>query len=301
MANLGCDAIAIRAASRGQEPPLAFSSGGTTKPLPLPVPVRGAAALIAIASQPKFAIRTGGWGYRTSQDKTTMIHPSSVNHRKRMTADEPNHSEKQLYAFIEKRQNLSTTNSSANMFLVTTTRLDPMTYVLFGAYKIEVTQRGLNCDGWLPVIGNVDGLDDIQRLKTLMEACMLRVFEGIVMGRRERHRRDMIPILPREEAEADDDDSNSMADYSLSSEEIRELDLMTRDIVRILNRYSEERIMAQSNQNSRPGTPMDSSPFSSLRLPSVGSRSGYSTPYSIGSAYNSRPGTPSRLSRNSRF
>jgi small subunit ribosomal protein S24e len=113
-----------------------------------------------------------------------------------------------------------------------------MTYMLFGAYEIE---RGLDCDGWLPIVGNIDGLDDIQRLKTLMEACMLRVFEGIMMGRRQRHWRDMIPILPHEEAESDDDDGRN--DYSLSFEEIKELDLLTRDIVRILNRYSEERIV----------------------------------------------------------
>jgi len=260
------------------------------------------AALIAIASQPKFAIRTGEKGYRTAQDKITLIHPSSVNHRKK----DPNEKEdifgeKQLYAFAEKRQNLSSgiPSSSANMFLVTTTRLDPMTYIMFGAYEIEVTQRGLDCDGWLPIVGNIDGLDDIQRLKTLMEACLLRVFEGIIMGRQKRRWRDMIPILPREEAESDDDDARK--DYSLSSEEIRELDLLTRDIVRILNRYSEERVAAQSRHNSRPATPMDSPAFTSLKLPHVGSRSGYSTPYNIGSAYNSRPGTPSRLSRNSRF
>jgi small subunit ribosomal protein S24e len=109
----------------------------------------------------------------------------------------------------------------------------------------------------------------------------------------------MIPILPREEAELDDDDGRN--DYSLSSEEIKELDFLTRDIVRILNRYSEERIATQSRHNSRPGTPMGSPAFASLRLPSVGSRSGHSTPYNMGSAYSSRPGTPSRLSRNSRF
>src|ERR1700733_2985763 len=129
--------------------------------------------------------------FHTSQDlrflQITFMHPSSVNHTKR----DPNEKqvafgEKQLYSFTEKRQNLSASapGASASTLLVTTTRLDPMTYVLFGAYEIAVTERGLDCDGWLPIVGNIDGLDDIQRLKTLMEACMLRVFEGIVMGRR---------------------------------------------------------------------------------------------------------------------
>ncbi|KAF8078620.1 P-loop containing nucleoside triphosphate hydrolase protein [Lyophyllum atratum] len=229
------------------------------------------AALISIASQPKFAIRVGEKTYRTSQDKTTFIHPSSVNHRKRELPDQESVSpgEKQLFAFAEKRQNVSTGGGNAQTFLVTTTRLDPMTYMLFGAYKLQVTERGLECDNWLPIVGNLDALDDVQHLKTLMEACMLRVFEGITMGR--RHRR------------------------GSAMREVKELDLMTRDVVRILNRYSDERMASQSRQNSRPATPMGSPSTQPIRLP--GSISGYSTPTFGGSAYNSRPGTPSRLSR----
>lgn len=226
----------------------------------------------------------------------TFMHPSSINNRKHEDNSDKDgvYGEKQLFAFAEKRQNLTTGGSTIS--LVTSTRIDPMTYVLFGAYEIEVTGRGLDCDGWLPIIGNIDALDDIQRLKTLMEACMLRVFEGIVMSRQKRNWRDTIPISPREEAEADDDDEvHPQKQYSLSSDEIRELDLLTRDMVRILNRFSDERIASQSRQTSRTATPMASPAFSSLRLPSIGSRSGYSTPYNIGSVYNSRPSTPSRL------
>ena len=207
--------------------------------------------------------------------------------------------EKQLYAFAEKRQNLSSggPSSSTSMMLVTTTRLDPMTYVLFGAYEIEVTERGLDCDGWLPVVGNVDALDDIQRLKTLMESCMLRVFEGIINNRQKQRWRSNLPMMGREEGESEDEDTGSRRDYSLSPEEVRELDLMTRDIVRILNHYSEERVSTQSRHNSRPGTPMDSPAFASLKPPSVSGPS--FAAYS--SRPNTRPSTPSRLSRNSRF
>ncbi|KAF5370240.1 hypothetical protein D9615_010076 [Tricholomella constricta] len=255
------------------------------------------AALISIASQPKFAIRVGEKTYRTSQDKVTFIHPSSVNHRKRELPDQDSVSpgEKQLFAFAEKRQNISTGSSNAQTFLVTTTRLDPMTYMLFGAYKLQVTERGLDCDNWLPIVGNLDALDDIQHLKTLMEACMLRVFEGITMGRRHQRRGSAMPAMPREgEAESGDEDEEK--DYSLSRDEVKELDLMTRDVVRILNRYSDERMASQSRQNSRPATPMGSPFTQSVRLP--GSLSGYSTPTTFGgSAFNSRPGTPSRLRR----
>ncbi|KAG6842205.1 hypothetical protein C0991_000175 [Blastosporella zonata] len=240
------------------------------------------AALISIASQPKFAIRVGERTYRTSQDKTTFIHPSSVNHRKRESSDQDSAGEKQLFAFTEKRQNISMGTNNAQTFLVTTTRLDPMTYMLFGAYKLQVTERGLECDNWLPIVGNLDALDDVQILKTLMEACMLRVFEGITMGR--RHRPGSIQVMPREEESGDEDEDR---DYSLSRDEVKELDLMTRDVVRILNRYSDERMASQSRQNSRPATPMGSPSVQPARV--SGTVSGYSTPTFGGSAFNSRP------------
>jgi len=211
--------------------------------------------------------------------------------------------EKQLYAFAEKRQNLSVVGSSPQTYLITTTRLDPMTYMLFGAYEIQVTERGLECDGWLPIVGNVDVLDDVQRLKTLMESCMLRVFEGIVMARRTRHPSLTAQISAREESEAECGDEDTLnEDYTLSSTEIKELDVMTADIVRILNRYSDERIAYQSQSSSRSGTPMISPAFSSSRLPAFEPRSGYSTSFGAGSAYNySRPSTPSRSSGSHRF
>ncbi|EGN93737.1 hypothetical protein SERLA73DRAFT_115779 [Serpula lacrymans var. lacrymans S7.3] len=314
----------VTAPTRRREPAVPPELNANGESLPL------LAALIAVASQPKFAIRQGERSYRTAQDKTTFIHPSSVNHRKRLLQNPEiaSQGEKQLYAFTEKRQNLSMAGSSStpSMYLITTTRLDPMTYMLFGAYEIQVTERGLECDGWLPIVGDLDTLDDIQRLKTLMESCMLRVFEGIVVG--QRHRRGQQPIPSYEESETTDEDFSSNQGNPLSSQELKDLDLLTRDIVRVLNQYSDERTESQSRQNSRPGTPMGSpsfnsmrlsgrstpysswtgsseqsslpatpmgSPsFSSIRLPLIGSRSGYSTPHSI---YTSRPSTPSGLSR----
>jgi small subunit ribosomal protein S24e len=205
----------------------------------------------------------------------TFIHPSSVNHRKRVSMVQES-GEKQLYAFAEKRQNISAPGAASQKYLMTTTRLDPMTYMLFGAYNLQVTERGLECDEWLPIVGNVDGLDQIQRLKVLMDSCMLRVFEGITVGRERRRSGAMVVVESEEEDEK--------RDYSLSATEVKELDIFTRDIVRILNRYSEERIGTQS----RSATPMGSPWMGSVRLPP----SGYSTPYG-----GSRSSTPSRLSR----
>lgn len=181
------------------------------------------------------------------------------------------------------------------MYLINTTRLDPMTYLLFGANDIQVTERGLECDEWLPIVGNLDVLDDLLRLKTMMEACMLRVFEGIHMSKMMGKMRTVPHLagMPAREDEADEEMLNE--DLSLSPRELSDLDSITRDVVRILNRYSDERMSTQSAASSRNATPMASPAFSTSRLP--GSRSGYSTPFGVGSTYNSRPGTPSRLSR----
>jgi len=250
-------------------------------------------ALIAVASQPKFAIRTGERTYRTARDKVTFIHPSSVNFRRREISESETASpEKQIIAFAEKRQNISiATPGTPQKFLVTTTRLDPMSYMLFGAFSIKVTDRGLECDDWLPIVGNMGALDQISLLKDAMDLCMLRVFEGIIMARRNRHGQVIVPRHEDREDESEDDEDNRRRDHSLTATEIVELDVFTRDIVRILNRYSDERIASQSRSNSRPATPIDSPFFGLARLP----RSGRSTPQNIGSTYNSRPGTPSRL------
>lgn len=219
--------------------------------------------------------------------QTTFIHPSSVNHRKSIDKNKIPTEEKQLYAFSEKRRN-ATQGGSPQTYLVTTTKLDPLTYMLFGAYDLAVSDRGLECDNWLPIVGNVEALDNIQRLKTYMEGSMLRVFEGISMGRRHlggQH----ASVMPREE-ESEDEYDPSDRKGRLSSQEIRELDMMTRGIVNILNLFSEERMSTQSCSNSRPATPIDSPLRLSTRLPG-GIQTGYNTPY------QSRPGTPSRLSR----
>ena len=204
-----------------------------------------------------------------------------------MNSDEDQADEKQLYAFADKRRNEST-GSSATTFLVTTTRLDPLTYILFGAHNVDVVERGLECDNWLPIVGDVNVLDDIQRLKTFMEASMLRVFEGIAMSRLRKGQ--ALPVRPREEDSESEswDEEDSKKDYTLSPQEVVELDYMTRDIVNILTRYNEVRI-AQSRQQSRAATPVpDSSPSWLNSRPSGGSVSGYSTP----NRFYSRPGTP---------
>jgi small subunit ribosomal protein S24e len=249
-----------------------------------------------------------------------FIHPASVNNRKHEAKTDESGAfyDKQLFAFAEKVRNVSAPGSSnAQTFIKGNTKLDPMTYLLFGAYNLVVTDRGLECDGWLPIVGPVDVLDDVQRLKTLMDECILRVFEGIEHRRREQklYPSSRVPAgllrSRQEESDEDEGDDDSYAvsktrSRALSEEEIREFDYLTRDVVRVLDRFAEERSNSMSRFPSRPGTPRTA--FNSGRntpinawTPSGGRLtlppSGYSTPYSYGSAHSSRPVTPSGLTR----
>jgi small subunit ribosomal protein S24e len=224
-----------------------------------------------------------------------------VNNRKREVSSLGDGAvvEKQLVAFQEKRQNVSAvgaTAANAPMYLMGTTKLDPMTYVLFGAFEIKVTSRGLECDEWLPIVGNVYVLDDLSRLKSMIEECMLRVFEGLMM-QKQRRPRVFAPVASRDEEEYGDDDENRTVPSPLSAKEIQELDYMTKHVVGILDRFGEDFVASQSRANSRPVTPSGSPLMSSTRL--LQTRSGTSTPWGPGtrSAYNSRPGTPSLLAR----
>nr|KIR45840.1 nuclear DNA helicase II [Cryptococcus bacillisporus CA1280] len=224
-----------------------------------------------------------------------VIHNSSVNSRRREingpeeSSASFNPAEKRLYAFAEKSRNVPVGGNpnSAPTNLRTVTRLDPMTYMLFGAYELVVTARGLECDGWLPVTGNTHALDDVQRLKAALDVCMLRVFEGLgkslVMGRDQRWMDGAGGVEVHEgtsrikegggeeENESDDEDYDRPREKSdqassryagpLTVEEINELEMLTTDIVTILNKYADERegggvdTVPQTRVNTRPSSP----------------------------------------------
>lgn len=242
------------------------------------------------------------------------MHPSSVNHTKRLVEPKSDFVEKQLFAYTEKRQNLSMLGQgSGQMSLMGCTRLDPMTYVLFGAYHLEAADLGLECDGWLPMTGKFSALDDVRLLKLLMEGCMLRVFEGLnnstVQSIRQRRRQQpvaaaapgkYIPPFARQNRDNDEDESGDEEEDTLgrshgalSDAETRDLSSFTQKIVDILDRYANEQRENQSRYNSRPATPTLTPLMAARGLPGGDWRSGASTPL----RYDSRPGTPSRLGR----
>lgn len=137
-------------------------------------------------------------------------------------------------------------------FVVTTTQLDPMTYMLFGARKVEVARRGLECDEWLPMIGSKTALDQVSRLKEVMDLCFLRVCEGIVVSQ-----------VRGGEGESGDDGVEQSHERGppLSSTEIEEFEYFTEGLVRILDRRNEEgpRFAPGSSINSLPVTPAEES------------------------------------------
>ncbi|KAL9937781.1 hypothetical protein V8E36_003326 [Tilletia maclaganii] len=281
------------------------------------------AALISMSAAPNFAIRTTEkTSYRTSQDKSVFVHPSSLCH-KRYKKTEPDlaKGETELIAFGEKTRNTSgvtaTSNSTPQTMLRMCTRVDPLSYILFGSYDIRVDHRGLHCDGWLPVTGNINALDDVERLKAVLNVCMLRVFQGI--GKRPWRSREQAQAPSQlqnggrgggfedrrggmdsdddgmEDLAADDEDGGVGPDHqgatsapkrdprdlSLSPRESAELRTLTMGIAQILQAYY------YFHQSQNPGSQ------SSTRPPSPSGNSGMAAAADSRSLFHSAPASVS--------
>lgn len=115
--------------------------------------------------------------------------------------------------------------------------------MLFGASSLKVTDQGLECDQWLPIVGNVSALDDVERLKDVLDHSLLRVFEGLGNtpskgpGRQSYQTRRVQDRHDEEgEGEADQEVVN-MDDPTLSPGEVVDLDRLTSGVVKVLNMY----------------------------------------------------------------
>ncbi|GAA6063881.1 hypothetical protein JCM10212_005873 [Sporobolomyces blumeae] len=272
-------------------------------------------ALIATAVAPNFAIRISEKSLRTIQDKSCAIHPSSVNSRKNEKAsDVPVTSSKQLYAFGEKSKTGAIGGKGEGQtFLRSTTKLDPLGYMLFGAYDLQPTQEGLVCDGWLPIVasqGSVSTLDDVERLKKLLDLSLLRVFEGLGVAISQPGGRGRYGAGPANASngrgghqpprgrqfEKDDEDENEGGDEEtpvdagevvLSDREVKDLDNLTSNVVQLLNTYAQSLGPTSSRASSRPQTPSLTNNPSPMPMSAISHSQ--STP---GSAFASRNNTP---------
>jgi hypothetical protein len=117
--------------------------------------------------------------------------------------------------------------------------------MLFGAFNLRVTENGLECDNWLPIVGNVSALDDVERLKDVLDLSLLRVFEGlgvaISKGRQQqavRPTREQQNRHDDEEGEGEgDQEAMDLSDPTLSTNEVADLDRLTSSVVKVLNLY----------------------------------------------------------------
>ena len=116
--------------------------------------------------------------------------------------------------------------------------------MLFGTSSLKIIEHGVEADEWLPIIGNVDALDDVERLKQILDYSLLRVFEGlgvaVAKGRQQfgNVRRPSRPPHDDDydsEREEGDVEAVDLNDPTLSETEVRDLDRLTTNVVRILN------------------------------------------------------------------
>ncbi|PWN42021.1 P-loop containing nucleoside triphosphate hydrolase protein [Ceraceosorus guamensis] len=256
--------------------------------------------LIALGSTPNFAIKRNERTLMTDQDKACFIHPSSVCHSKftkdNKTQEDQFVSERELFAFSEKVRNVSNVTSSgggggAMTYLRGVTRLNVLTYMLFGANQVRMGDGGIRCDDWLPVKGHFDILDDIDRLKTVLDACMLRVMEGCI-HRKRRSPRHAAPSRNHDEDEEDERAPSPGVEYGDRSElhlvpqEIEEFERLTAGVVHVLDRFVDE-TMGPSRNTTRPPSPSGyGSAISSMEHGGAGRYS------AAGSQYNSRAPSP---------
>ncbi|GAA6017989.1 hypothetical protein JCM11491_000022 [Sporobolomyces phaffii] len=268
-------------------------------------------ALIATAVAPNFAIRISEKTYRTIQDKSAAIHPSSVNSRKNeKAADVAITSSKQLYAFGEKSKTGTIGGKGEGQtFLRSTTKLDSLGYMLFGAYDLQPVRDGIVADGWLPIVagrGAVGVLDDVERLKGLLDLSLLRVFEGLNLaiskprrggggggpssgggaGRNGGHQPPRGRQFDKDDEDEDegDEDVADQGATELSSQEIKDLDSLTSNVVNLLNTYASS-LGPSTRSSSRPQTPSLTTVPQPLPPLSSAPASRHQSPYS------SRPGS----------
>jgi hypothetical protein len=251
------------------------------------------------------------------------MHPSSVNHvRRRPENDDQRPTvEKQIFAFSEKVRTVNPSKKpgkapSETLSLRSTTRLDPLGYMLFGTNKLRVNDQGLEGDGWLPIVvprgGDVAALDQVERLKAIFDASLLRVFEGlnVAIARGRRGDKRAAPSGPpppppsdtEDEAGIDEPSAAELNDPALSGREIEDLSRLTSGVAELLkihaktsefSRWASSRPSSRSSFNRRNPSPTPS--------PSPGVSDGWKGPsfrqpglqqQHRNMSYWSRPSTP---------
>ncbi|KAF0446854.1 P-loop containing nucleoside triphosphate hydrolase protein [Gigaspora margarita] len=152
-------------------------------------------ALICAGVYPNIALKTSKKTFRTRHENATFIHPASVNYKERAAklavTIKNSHILKQnsefdenliapigtLYAYSSKVK-----ASGHQVFLRSTTRIDPLSTILFGGEirtSNQLNNFNLIVDDWLQFNGENSSFAFVNKLKILLDRCLTRIYEKL--------------------------------------------------------------------------------------------------------------------------
>ncbi|CAG8746241.1 11284_t:CDS:2, partial [Racocetra fulgida] len=204
-------------------------------------------ALICAGVYPNIALKTSKKTFRTRHENATFIHPASVNYKERaakLAATMKNsHNLKRgneidenliapigtLYAYSSKVK-----TSGQQVFLRSTTRIDPLSTILFGG-EIRTSSQSNNfliVDDWLQFIGENSSFALVNKLKILLDRCLTRIYEKLEVTQLNGNN------MPQHTAENKSDDIDKQIKV-----------ILVRGIVEVLENSDRDLIKKQQNGN----------------------------------------------------
>ncbi|CAG8546521.1 29213_t:CDS:2, partial [Racocetra persica] len=204
-------------------------------------------ALICAGVYPNIALKTSKKTFRTRHENATFIHPASVNYKERaakLAATMKNsHNLKRgneidenliapigtLYAYSSKVK-----TSGQQVFLRSTTRIDPLSTILFGG-EIRTSSQSNNfliVDDWLQFIGENSSFALVNKLKILLDRCLTRIYEKLEVTQLNGNN------TPQHTAENKSDDIDKQIKI-----------MLVRGIVEVLENSDRDLIKKQQNGN----------------------------------------------------
>jgi len=155
-------------------------------------------SLICAGAYPNISLKTSKKTYRTRHENITFIHPASVNYKSKaikLSAAIRNNRDNgamggesdgnlnlfapigTLYAYSTKVK-----TSGHQVYLCNTTRIDPLSVILFGG-EIKLEQQSnnlfLTIDEWLQFGGNDKAIELAGKLKHFLENCLAQVYKRL--------------------------------------------------------------------------------------------------------------------------
>jgi ATP-dependent RNA helicase DHX36 len=203
-------------------------------------------SLICAGVYPNISLKTSKKTYRTRHENITFIHPASENYKGRaakLAATARNYrigngnigseSDESLFAPIGTLYAYSTKikTSGQQIYLRSTTRIDPLSVILFGG-EIKLRQQNntllLTIDEWLQFDGNDKVIELTNKLKHLLENCLAQVYGRLDTNVNNNNNSDLIHSKLNLAGKLDEDDEKVKAK-------------LIRGIVEILDKLDREK------------------------------------------------------------